>query len=511
MIKDAVYFSPDFGDLFYDFYFDQNPNLQYLCVSPNHLAQAQSRLTQWGYINCALNSYCNFNPGVPFYSIQGTHYLDLDNNGCDEFDNPYPNLMFTLSNSAFTSIIPISGQNYSLQLLAGSHTITPVIDNPAYFNVSPASVTISFPSTPNPAIQNFCISPNGEHNDIELTLIPLNNAIPGFDATYKIIGRNVGTTYQDVNITFSFDDAVSDVVSVAPTGNQTPGSISWMFPQVPPFGVVQMNFTLNLNSPTETPALNSGDVLTFSSVAEAGIDETPANNLLVLNQTVLNAFDPNDKVCLEGAVVTPELIDEYVHYVIRFENTGNSPAQNIVVKDIIDTSKFDVSTLVPISASHAFEMRISSTNNVEFIFEDIMLPFDDASNDGYIAFKIKTLPTLAVGDTFSNAASIYFDYNFPIVTNTATTTIQQLGMNDFDFSDYFTLYPNPAANVLNLKGSGAIEIKSISVYNTAGQLLTVGTGTPADGQIDVSTLKTGTYFIKINSSKGSTVSKFIKE
>ena len=33
----------------------------------------------------------------------------------------------------------------------------------------------------------------------------------------------------------------------------------------------------------------------------------------------------------------------------------------------------------------------------------------------------------------SNTANIYFDYNFPIVTNTYTTTIQALGNQDFEW------------------------------------------------------------------------------
>src|SRR5690606_35290187 len=153
-------------------------------------------------------------------------------------------------------------------------------------------------------------------------------------------------------------------------------------------------------------------------------DETPQDNTAALNQTVVNSFDPNDKTCLEGNVVTPDIIGQFVHYVIRFENTGTFAAENIVVKDIIDTAKFDVNTLVPLSGSHSFVTRITNINQLEFIFENINLPFDDTNNDGYVAFKIKTKPTLQVGDAFSNTASIYFDYNFPIVTNTATTTIQ---------------------------------------------------------------------------------------
>ncbi|MBA2746455.1 MAG: T9SS type A sorting domain-containing protein, partial [Flavisolibacter sp.] len=126
----------------------------------------------------------------------------------------------------------------------------------------------------------------------------------------------------------------------------------------------------------------------------------------------------------------------------------------------------------------------------------------------YVAFKIKTKPTLVVGDTFSNSASIYFDYNFPIVTNTATTTIQQLGTNDFEFSDHFTLYPNPAQNVLHIK-STQNTIESVGIYNPLGQMILISTGSSED--IDISNLVSGTYFIRIHSAYGISTAKFIKQ
>ena len=68
----------------------------------------------------------------------------------------------------------------------------------------------------------------------------------------------------------------------------------------------------------------------------------------------------------EGNVVGQEAIGNYVHYIIRFENTGTFPAENIVVKDLIDQTKFDITTLTPISSSHPFVTRISANNKVEF-------------------------------------------------------------------------------------------------------------------------------------------------
>lgn len=260
----------------------------------------------------------------------------------------------------------------------------------------------------------------------------------------------------------------------------------------------------------ETPAVNSGDILSYSAVFNGlNADETPIDNTFSLSQTVVNSYDPNDKTCLEGSTINPSMIGEYAHYKIRFENTGTFPAQNIVVKDMIDTAKFDISTLQMTDASHNCVTRISDSNKVEFIFENINLPFDDATNDGYVVFKIKTKNTLVVGNTISNSANIYFDYNFPIVTNTATSTFQVLQNDSFLFDTYFSIYPNPAQEVLNLKTKEDMTIYSVSIYSILGQQ--IQTITNPEKSIDVSDLQSGNYLIKIVTDKGISNTKFIKQ
>lgn len=115
-----------------------------------------------------------------------------------------------------------------------------------------------------------------------------------------------------------------------------------------------------------------------------------------------------------------------------------------------------------------------------------------------------------VNDTFINDASIFFDYNFPIITNKATSTFKTLRTQDFEFSTYFTLYPNPSKSVLNINLKEAIEVQSISIYNTLGQLVLVVTNAEEVSKIDVSSLTAGNYFIKIISDKGTSSSKFVK-
>lgn len=492
--------------------FDYNYDLAYICTDESEIEKVVKLPRKSFSIN--VNSYCTFTPGGSYYTVEGKSRVDSDANGCDLLDIAMPNLKFNIVNGVNKGeIISDASANYAITLGAGTYSITPKLENPSYFNISPSSVDLTFPLEESPRNQNFCISPNGTHRDLEINILPVDAARPGFDASYKIVYKNKGNTTQSGTVNLTFDDAILDLVIANPVvTTQKVNNLSWNFTNLKPFESKEITFTIKINAPTATPAVNNGDVLVYAAgITSTATDETPLDNTFALNQIVVGSYDPNDKTCLEGSSITPNLIGEYVHYMIRFENSGTANAQNIVVKDMIDLSKFDISTLVPTNGSHSFVTNITAGNKVEFIFENINLPFDDANNDGYIAFKIKTLPTLKVGDTFTNDASIYFDYNFPIVTKLASSTFKTLGTQDFEFSSYFTLYPNPAKEVLKISSKETIEVKSISIYNTLGQLVLVITNAEKVSKIDVSSLTTGNYFVKINSDKGSSNARFVKE
>ncbi|MET0759926.1 MAG: T9SS type A sorting domain-containing protein [Flavobacterium sp.] len=451
--------------------------------------------------------------GEEYNIFQGKSKLDYNLNGCDVNDNNFSNLKLVVNSPSYNfDYYANSVADFKFGIINGITTVTPVLENSTYFNVSPTSVIVNFPTQISPFSQNFCISPNGVHPDLEVYLFPLNVARPGFDAKYKLVYKNKGNQIQSGTVAIAFNDAVLDLVSANPVVSvQVLNNLSWNFTNLNPFETREIVFTLSVNSPTETPPVNGGTVLSYSgTVSSSQTDETPNDNTFVFNQTVVNSFDPNDKTCLEGATISQAKVGDYVHYMIRFENTGTYPAQNITVKDLIDTSKFDINTLVPINGSHLFTTKISEGNKVEFVFEGINLPFDDGNNDGYVAFKIKTKSTLVNGDSFSNSAGIYFDYNSAITTNTYTTTIQTLSLHDFAFGNYFVLYPNPVNDILNISKKEAIEVSSIDIYNTLGQLILVIPNAQNTSTVDVSNLASGNYFVKINSDKGTSNTKFIK-
>lgn len=486
-----------------------NPNLAYICADENELSNVMlyfNPLTQ-------VNTYCSFVPGGTFYTVSGSNTYDHENNGCTTGDTAIPNLRVSINDGAVnaTTIANNSG-DYSIPLPEGSYTITPSFENSEFFTISPAALSVSFPAQASLYNQHFCVTASGVHQDLEIVIIPLVLARPGFDCTYRIFYKNKGNQIQSGNVAFAFNDAVLDFVSCNPMYSaQFLNYLNWAFTDLRPFETRSVDVTLNLNSPVETPPVTAGFLLNYTaSIASGATDETPSDNVFALSQYAFNSMDPNDKTCLEGNNISTEMIGQYVHYMIRFENTGSASAVNVVVKDLIDATKFDVGSLVAMTASHAFETRISG-NKVEFIFQNINLPFDDASNDGFVVFKIKTLPNLVEGDILNNAANIYFDYNAPVATNIATTGIGTLAKQDFDFGGYLRIYPNPARDFLNVESQNGAVISTVDIYNVLGQLVVSYSGNAKMATIDVATIKTGHYLIRVKTSQGVSQTQFIKK
>ncbi|MDV7697836.1 T9SS type A sorting domain-containing protein [Chryseobacterium soli] len=487
-----------------------NPNIHYICCDDAEMSQIISSNTGYGYNNVTVNSYCSFTPGGTFYTVQGTTKYDSNANGCDVNDISKAFQKFTIIGSGTTgSIIADASGSYSIPVQAGSHIITPILENPTYFNISPTGFTANFPAQASPMNQNFCLIANGTHNDLEIITIPVTQAAPGFNSKYKIIYKNKGTTTQSGTIVLNFDDNVMSYLNATTTpSSQTTGALNWSFTSLLPFETREITVTFTLNTPTQVPPLQGGDILQYMTQINGAADETPADNTFVLNQTLVNSFDPNDKTCLEGTTISQTQIGDYVHYLIRFENTGSANAQNIVVKDVIDAAKFDVATLRPLDASHNFVTRVTNNNVVEFIFENIQLPFDDAHNDGYISFKIKTKSILTPGDSFSNTANIYFDYNAPIITNTYTTTVRGvLATSETKTNkDQLSVYPNPVQEVLYIKSKDAVT--RAEIYDATGRI--IKTSAVKDNALSVSELAKGNYIIKLFTKDQATAQKFIK-
>jgi Leucine-rich repeat (LRR) protein len=496
--------------------FSNNPNLQYICADTSQLESIQTQLNSMGMNTTVSNSYCSFSPGGNHNTVTGLTIFDDNNNGCEITDevNPFIRLDINDGTASGSTVTNING-SYNFFTNAGSYSITPNVENPTWFNFSPSFANFSFPNNNNNiSTQNFCIQAVGIHNDIEVVLAPIDFARPGFDATYKIVYKNKGNQMHSGTVTLNFDDSRIDFVSATPSVNSAITNVlTWNYINLMPFENRSILITLNTNSPQEIPAVNNGDILNFTtSITPVVNDELPNDNSFDFNQIVVGSYDPNDITCLEGDTVDPSEIGNYLHYVINFENLGTFYAENVVVRTEVDATKYDISTLQVMNTSHPSSTRITG-NVVEFIFEDINLA--EASGNppvgghGNVLFKIKTKEDLEVNEFVTKKAGIYFDYNFPIITNDAETTFAALNNPDFEIDESLTVYPNPTSSNVNITSD--FMIQSIELYDIQGRILSTNLESSNDVNFDISMRQNGLYFLKIKTEKGIKVVKIVKE
>lgn len=485
----------------------------YICVDDGLEEYVEERLSIFSNVEITVNSYCSFNPGGEYNEIQGLVSVDINANGCDTTDPVFSNFMLSTSDGITNGMISTNSMGeFYFPVQDGQYSIIPEPENPSYWNFTPANSTVDFPNQPSPVNQDFCVTSNGSIEDLEVFVVPVTQARPGFDARYKVILKNKGNQISRGTVALDFQNDFMTLVSAFPAvTSSTTSQLMWSFTDLQPFQIEEFLVVMILNTPTAAVnPLMSDDILNFTvTVLGSRSDNMPADNTATLNQTVVNSYDPNDKTCLEGKTITPAMVGEYVHYIIRFENTGTASAINVVVKDIIDTAQFDRSTFIPLGGSHDYYTRITENNKIEFIHENINLDFNDATNDGYILFKIKTLNTLMEGDAFDNTANIFFDFNAPIITNTETVTVMSTaGLGEVTDTSIL-LYPNPATDFVNI--NAATALKSITVLDVNGRMIsqTKFTGNINEQRVELALLTKGIYFITTISEDGQKTDKMI--
>ncbi|MEO8768789.1 MAG: hypothetical protein ABI402_01845 [Ferruginibacter sp.] len=353
-----------------------------------------------------------------FPLMTGHVYNDNNNNGVKDANEPYrANVKVTLSDGTFTTtnnageyaIAADSIGNYSLAL------------NPLnYYSVVPTSYNYNFSNYDTLVTNNFALQANATADSLTISVTPLSWAARiGHPMPYIIHYENSGTTTLAPVINFNYNNSqlVYDSSSNAAVISNT--------------NSLQLNETNMVSGESRsffayfTVAATAvlGDTVRVHAHAGAGT-ATAVDS--AANQ-VRGPFDPNDKSATPA--LTPDQVanGEYINYNIRFQNTGNDTAFNVVLTDTL-SSYLKASTLEVVNASHTCKTTVKG-KVVYFEFLNIMLPdsnVNEMKSHGFVSFKIKPENTVAVNTSIPNQAAIYFDYNLPVLTNTAVTEIQDL-------------------------------------------------------------------------------------
>jgi uncharacterized repeat protein (TIGR01451 family) len=227
------------------------------------------------------------------------------------------------------------------------------------------------------------------------------------------------------------------------------------------------------------------------------------NNSYTLNSVVLNSWDPNNKSTNVASTIDAAVTDE-IYYTIRFQNEGNASATDVTIVDTIDT-QFDLNSFRLVAQDHAGSYSIDPvTRIVTFTFPNIMLPqqsLDDLGSQGFVRYKIKENPGLAIGTELNNTAYIYFDSNPAIVTNTTSNINTSLGIEDSNYGSTLKLYPQPANEMFYISGVNTQDITNIRIMDGNGKIVQVMNGNKISEGISVSELASGMYFVSVSTKE----------
>ncbi|WP_299275654.1 T9SS type A sorting domain-containing protein [uncultured Psychroserpens sp.] len=448
------------------------------------------------------------NLGVLSNLISGTVTYDSDGDGCDGSDAGISNVWIG-SGSSFAAFSTFTNDDGTFAIDVGQGDFTTLLTPslPSYFTVSPPIHTTNFEGDneiDNAA--NFCVTSTGTANDLTISIYPISEPRPGFDTSYEIVYTNIGTTVLSGTVEMVFDVTKMQYLTASQAPSSQSGDLlSFDFSNIAPFENRSIIVEFNVFTP---PTTNINDVInTVVSVNPIAGDNTENDNTYNLSQTVVGSYDPNDITVLEGEQILLEQTDDYLHYVIRFQNTGTAEAINVRITNIIDP-KLEWFTLQIESMSHNGHLIVEDGIQAVFTFDNILLPSssqNEAESNGYIAYKIKPKQDASLGDIFYNDASIFFDFNPAIVTNTVSTeVVDALSVDDIEIQDV-DMFPNPAVDIVSIRSN--VPVKTITVTDINGRNIKHYKNTDVFSVLD---LTTGIYFIKIDMGSKSVVKKLLK-
>jgi uncharacterized repeat protein (TIGR01451 family) len=384
---------------------------------------------------------------------QGVYFLYVsDGNGCTVYDTIF--LGSTLNNTAYlsgkiyidadsnqafsTGDIPLAYQQVVCQpsgLIAYSN-----LQGEYFFPEAPGTFAISYVSNPfysvttgsgtyiltlgNTSITNldFPLQIDSLLRSPQVyTYCPLPRC--NANSTFYISLLNTGNAIDSGEIRLQFDPSMT-FVSSQPAATLNGNTLV--------FGYSSLLPTQSLTCSAIFALPGAGSILNLQSEA-ISIDQTGtilASDTLQQSVNVLCAFDPNDKGVSpqgDGSAYRVEM-DSELRYLVRFQNTGNDTAFNVLITDTL-AAGIDTGSVQVIASSHPCWVQRSNGNILRFYFTNIQLPDSNVNEEeshGYVLFSCKGNSMNMDPTAVTNSANIYFDANPPVITNSTLTTFSNL-------------------------------------------------------------------------------------
>lgn len=119
-----------------------------------------------------------------------------------------------------------------------------------------------------------------------------------------------------------------------------------------------------------------------------------------------------------------------------------------------------------------------------------------------------TLTDLTPGSTYMvRVKSVCDNEESSYVTTSFVTTV---GICNVNYEQYIQLMPNPADDHIDLRINNDVEVKEAVIYNAFGQMVQTVVLTDNYARIDLSSMASGMYFVRVRYEQGVITKKFIK-
>jgi len=386
---------------------------------------------------------------APAY-ISGRLFYDSDQDKINDPTEPgiYNGKVKLMPDNTF-AFSDLSG-NFSIASLGGVQTLT-YENNLVNLVLFTDSTSYTFNATGNVTGNDFGF----------LTIYPDYDLSVSLPYTARRCSSEQFTTFKLTNISNIAYDAVAwlhhssnmaFVSSAFPPTSISNDTLYWNLTNLQPYAFVNFSPKFLLPGAGDTIHLTSGG---YSLDAGGAIQLT---DQVSQSYVITCAWDPNDKGVTPPGVFAQNftLMSDTLEYLIRFQNTGNDTAFNVVVLDTLD-SDLDYNTFEILGSSHSVQTELQSNGAVRFAFNNILLPdsnINEPESHGYVRYRILADAGLSDSTEVTNTAHIFFDFNPDVITNTTLNTLVfviPVGVGELISDDEkVVFYPNPLSHSATL-------------------------------------------------------------
>jgi len=348
----------------------------------------------------------------------------------------------------------------------------------------------------------------------------------GFEVPFLLSIENDGCIPSSGQVALVLDELVTFVEAQPMPTNINGDTLLWNYTSLNSREIMSIPITMTIAGPEFL-----GEILQLKGISyvENIVGDLEESSIFNYPSEIRCAYDPNDKLVHPSRVNDPitaydqnyTLFEEQLEYTIRFQNTGTDTAFNVIIRDTLDKN-LDWTTLQPILSSHTYATTLTKDGALTFSFPDILLP-DSTTNEplshGFVTYKISPKQGLLEHTTIENTASIYFDFNPPIVTNTIQNVMvselpKTTPINDITIKQNIKVYPNPFGDAFTVDRLSVFnEVATLSIFDITGRALKTTTLQGATQQITTTSFAKGLYYYQIINAEGRMIAdgKLVKQ